>query len=105
MTCISPWSDPTSEPHDKIHERRASPTQSESTTESENFINLPSFLRPLPSQLDCHDHGYLLATGALTIPNTILQNALLKGYMDFVHPFLPIIDFSWFLQTVVSAAP
>lgn len=53
---------------------------------------LPSYLKPLPSRLASVDIDYLFAKGALSLPDSKIRNALLRGYLEFVHPFMPVIE-------------
>ncbi|KAK2594929.1 Cutinase transcription factor 1 beta [Conoideocrella luteorostrata] len=61
---------------------------------------LPAFVRPLPSKIAPDDVQYLAIKGALTLPNTTLQNALLHSYIEYVYPFMPLIDLHNFLSIV-----
>lgn len=63
---------------------------------------LPPFLRPLPSKIAPEDVSYLQMKGALTLPEIPLQNALLQAYVEFIHPFMPLIDLHPFLSIVNS---
>lgn len=62
--------------------------------------NLPQFLRPLPSKIASEDVTYLHAKGALTLPALPLQNALLQAYVEYVHPFMPLMDLHPFLNVI-----
>ena len=55
-------------------------------------VPIPLSLRPLPASLKPEDITYLHTKGALNIPTPQLQNALLRAYIEFVHPYLPVID-------------
>ncbi|KAG5917581.1 Cutinase transcription factor 1 beta [Claviceps africana] len=46
------------------------------------------------------DVQYLAAKGALTLPNMTLQSALLQCYIEYVYPFMPLIDLHHFLSIV-----
>ncbi|KAL1966999.1 hypothetical protein VTN77DRAFT_3523 [Rasamsonia byssochlamydoides] len=61
---------------------------------------LPDFIRGLPQRLQADDIDYLAAKGALTIPDVELRNELLKSYIHYVHPFMPLLDLEEFLQTI-----
>jgi hypothetical protein len=61
---------------------------------------LPPFVRPLPSKISPEDVRYLHAKGALSIPCISLQNALLRAYIEFVHPYMPLMDLVPFLSTI-----
>ncbi|OAQ64396.1 C6 transcription factor (Ctf1B) [Pochonia chlamydosporia 170] len=61
---------------------------------------LPAFVRPLPSKIAPDDVQYLALKGALTLPNITLQNALLQCYIEYVYPYMPLIDLHNFLSIV-----
>ncbi|OAA72481.1 cutinase transcription factor 1 beta [Cordyceps fumosorosea ARSEF 2679] len=61
---------------------------------------LPPFLRPLPSKITPEDVSYLQMKGALTLPALPLQNALLQAYVEYIHPFMPLMDLHPFLSIV-----
>ena len=46
------------------------------------------------------DLEYLQKKGAFLIPETGFRNELLRCYVQYVHPFLPIIDLKDFLSTI-----
>ncbi len=46
------------------------------------------------------DIQYLWKKGALSIPDTIFRNALLQAYIEFVHPYMPLIELHDFLRIV-----
>ncbi|PNY29426.1 Cutinase transcription factor 1 beta [Tolypocladium capitatum] len=61
---------------------------------------LPPFVRPLPAKIAPDDVHYLHAKGALTLPSVPLQNALLQAYVEYVHPYMPLMDLHEFLGIV-----
>lgn len=54
-------------------------------------IHLPPYIKPLPSKLTALDVTFLYKKGALIIPGASLQIALLKAYVEFVHPYMPLL--------------
>ena len=86
----------------------ASPVQP-SLLDSSPFLNprsvhsiLPNFIRGLPPRFQKEDIDYLTIKGALTIPDPILRNELLKSFVNYVHPYLPILDLEEFLQVICA---
>ncbi|KOS18622.1 Cutinase transcription factor 1 beta [Escovopsis weberi] len=67
---------------------------------SPTFAPLPPFIRPLPAKIPSEDVSFLCAKGALSIPNPSLQNALLRAYIEFVHPFMPLLDLHPLLNVI-----
>lgn len=59
-----------------------------------------SFLKPPPQSLGSEDIEYLAAKGALSIPAADFRREILQSYIDFVHPFIPILD----LRDIVAMA-
>lgn len=70
--------------------------------EPDTKSQLPAFLRPLPAKIDAEDIKYLHAKGALTLPSPTLQNALLQAYVEYVHPYMPLMDLHSFLGIINS---
>lgn len=68
-------------------------------------IILPVYIRPVPKQMHGDDVAYLRKKGAFDIPEPILLNELLRLYIQWVHPFLPIIDIPDFLDTTDKNDP
>lgn len=70
------------------------------------FVNiLPANIRPIPARIATDDLEFLHKKGAFTIPDTNLRNQLLHAYVQFVHPFLPIIDLEDFLTSIERNQP
>jgi len=46
------------------------------------------------------DTYYLFKKGALSIPDTSFRNALLRAYVEYVHPYMPLIELHDFLDIV-----
>lgn len=61
---------------------------------------LPDYIRGLPQRFQPEDIEYLATKGALTVPEPELRNALLKAYIHYVHPFMPLLDLEDFLVTI-----
>ncbi|TVY37862.1 Cutinase transcription factor 1 beta [Lachnellula occidentalis] len=53
---------------------------------------LPGYLKSLPQRITSVDVDYLFAKGALSLPETSVRNALLQSYIEYVHPYMPLID-------------
>ena len=65
--------------------------------------NLPLFIKPLPPRIGPDEVSYLEKKGVLSIPKPVLRNAMLRAYVEFVHPYMPLLDLQEFLQTVDDA--
>lgn len=68
--------------------------------DADSIVQLPPFVRPLPSKIPADDIRYLHAKGALSIPCLSLQNALLRAYIEYVHPYMPLMDLVPFLSVI-----
>lgn len=55
-------------------------------------IELPYFIRPLPSNIDPVDLEYLQRRGTFRLPEKRLVEELLWNYFEMIHPFTPIVD-------------
>lgn len=51
-----------------------------------------SFLKPPPPSMSSEDIEYLASKGAFSIPAADLRREVLQSYIDFVHPYIPILD-------------
>lgn len=54
--------------------------------------SLPAYIKPLHNRLTPDDILYLEKKGALTLPPDNLRNELLRCYIEFVHPYMPLLD-------------
>ena len=46
------------------------------------------------------DIEFLQRKGALTVPDTRLRNELLRSYVQYVHPYMPLLDLKEFLHPI-----
>ena len=63
-------------------------------------VSLPSYVRALPPRITADDIEYLQRKGALTVPDTRLRNELLRSYVQYVHPYMPLLDLKDFLDPI-----
>lgn len=63
---------------------------------------LPAYIRALPSRFEDEDVRYLSQKGALITPSDPLRNELLQRYFEFMHPFMPILDWTNFVDAIDS---
>jgi len=68
--------------------------------EPDHFRQLPAFIRPLPAKIEDDDAKFLHTKGALTLPSRAQQGALVKAYLEYVHPYMPLIEFTDFLKVI-----
>ena len=68
-------------------------------------ILLPRYVRPASQSIMSEDLAYLNQRGAFIIPETSLRNELLRCYVQYVHPFLPLLDLQDFLATIEKNDP
>ncbi|KAF2153075.1 hypothetical protein K461DRAFT_240433 [Myriangium duriaei CBS 260.36] len=54
--------------------------------------HLPAYLKPLPARIGADEVLYLSKKGAITIPPLPLRDALLRCFVEFVHPYMPLLD-------------
>ena len=61
---------------------------------------LPRFIKPLPSKIGPDEISYLEKKGALNVPRGTLRSEMLRAYVEFVHPYMPLLDLHDFLIMV-----
>jgi hypothetical protein len=61
---------------------------------------LPRFIKPLPAKIGPDEIAYLEKKGALTVPKGSLRGEMLRAYVEFVHPYMPLLDLHDFLSMV-----
>lgn len=61
---------------------------------------LPAYIRPLNARIPIEDVGHLWKKGALTIPDIPFRDALLSAYVEYVHPYMPLVELREFLGIV-----
>ena len=55
---------------------------------------LPPFIRPLPGHLDALDIKHMERKGAFEMRSPWEQEALVRTYVDFIHPRFPLLNLS-----------
>ncbi|RVX66678.1 hypothetical protein B0A52_09491 [Exophiala mesophila] len=63
-------------------------------------ILLPHFIHPISPRIMTEDLEYLQRKGAFIIPDTGFRNELLRCYVQYVHPYLPLVDLEDLLTTI-----
>lgn len=64
------------------------------------MFSLPAFIKPVPVRFAPEDVAYLSKKGALTVPPLRLRNELLRCYIEYTHPFMPLLDVHEVVNTV-----
>jgi hypothetical protein len=67
------------------------------------FGDLPRFIKPLPARIGPEEISYLEKKGALTVPKGTLRSEMLRAYVEFVHPYMPLLDLHDFLSMIDRA--
>ncbi|KIW19593.1 hypothetical protein PV08_00166 [Exophiala spinifera] len=68
-------------------------------------VALPAYIKSVPQRMAMEDLEYLQRKGAFIIPEPGLRNELLRCYVQYVHPYLPLLDLQEFLATVQKDQP
>ncbi|KAL6248608.1 hypothetical protein RBB50_004863 [Rhinocladiella similis] len=63
---------------------------------------LPAYITPLSSDISPDDLDFLRSKGAFDIPDAPTRDLLLQAYMQWVHPFTPMLDLEGILTAVFS---
>ncbi|KAJ9652669.1 hypothetical protein H2198_008104 [Neophaeococcomyces mojaviensis] len=66
----------------------------------QNDLVLPNFTGPIPNRILAEDIDYLQKKGAFLIPELSLRNELLRNYVQYVHPYLPLLALDDFLGAI-----
>jgi hypothetical protein len=61
---------------------------------------LPSYLKPLPERMTSAQVDYLFAKGALSLLDIPVRNALFQSYLEFVHPYMPLIEVTELMEVI-----
>jgi hypothetical protein len=61
---------------------------------------LPGYLKPLPGRMTSADVDYLFAKGALSLVDIPVRNALFRSYLEFVHPYMPLIEVTELMRII-----
>ncbi|APA07974.1 hypothetical protein SS1G_00398 [Sclerotinia sclerotiorum 1980 UF-70] len=62
--------------------------------------SLPAYINPLPSKMTSVDIEYLWAKSALLIPEPSLRNSLLQSFIEFIYPYMPLLELHKVLQII-----
>jgi hypothetical protein len=62
--------------------------------------SLPQYVKPLPSRLSTEDILYLEKKGALSIPAVPLRDELLRCYVEFIYPYMPLVNVHELVQII-----
>jgi hypothetical protein len=73
-----------------------------SNAEAAPELHLPSFIKPIPKDMDAEDVQFLARKGAFILPAPELRMEILRAYFFSVHPFMPVLDPNGFLGAVLS---
>lgn len=77
-------------------------TSHQSWDYSSSHIHLPRYFPPAPEGIPLDDLTLLAARGVFKLPESQLQNELLRKYAEYVHPLLPLLDLEELLKAVFS---
>lgn len=70
------------------------------TSLSTNQLQLPDYITPLPNSIDPDILQLLHRRGALTVPPNEIIDELLRGFICYVYPLLPVVDIGGFLDAI-----
>lgn len=55
-------------------------------------FDFPAFIKPLRATLDAESLVFLELKKAFSLPPAAVQREFMRGYIHYVHPFLPLLD-------------
>ncbi|KAJ5417023.1 uncharacterized protein N7487_000573 [Penicillium crustosum] len=64
--------------------------------------NTPRYVSELPARLEVSDLDYLESKGALCLPTAPFRKQLLKSYILWAHPQVPVLDLDKFLHSIAA---
>jgi len=68
-------------------------------------LRLAPFIRRPKSTKNLIDLGYLKAKGANLMLGSRIQNILVRGYVEYVHPYMPLVDLREFIAGLCGEGP
>lgn len=60
----------------------------------------PAFVKPIPDRVLAEDRQYLAQKQVFSLPSLRLQNALIAAFIEYVHPYMPLLELHDFLRVV-----
>ena len=69
-------------------------------TALEHVNEWPGFIKPMPERILSEDRRYLVQKQVFTLPPLRLQNALLAAYIEYVHPYMPLLELHDLLRVI-----
>ncbi|KAJ5823877.1 hypothetical protein N7447_006217, partial [Penicillium robsamsonii] len=64
--------------------------------------NTPRYVSELPTRLEMSDLDYVESKGAMCLPTAPFRKQLLKSYVLWVHPQVPVLDLDKFLHSIAA---
>lgn len=83
-----------------IQSLKESETAQSPRDEAQHDDLLPIYIKPLETSFDQEGMRFLRHKKALSLPSKALQDQLIRSYILYVHPFLPLLDLGDFLQAI-----
>lgn len=62
------------------------------------FEEMPACFQPFPEHLAARDIEYIRSKGALCVPHRRLRNEVIRCYVEYMHPYMPLLDVNELLQ-------
>ena len=62
----------------------------------------PAYTTEIPDSVPSEDMEYLVGKGVFDVPNMALRNELLVTFVHNVHPYMPLLDISPFVEAIES---
>ncbi|KAK4250270.1 fungal-specific transcription factor domain-containing protein [Corynascus novoguineensis] len=66
----------------------------------EQTTEWPAFIKTIPDRVLAEDRQYLTQKQVFSLPSLPLQNALIAAYVEYVHPYMPLLELHDFLRVV-----
>ncbi|KAK5061535.1 hypothetical protein LTR84_008079 [Exophiala bonariae] len=92
--------EPSEDAHPNAVGDQSKDVQAADSTVSQEHLELPDYITPLPQNIDRHTIQLLRQTGALSVPTNELVSELLRAFTCYVYPSLPVVDLLGCLESV-----
>lgn len=65
-----------------------------------NFVQLPAYVKSIHPGFESENIGFLASRGALAIPEAGIRDELIRAFVLYVHPYMPVLDLQDFFHSI-----
>lgn len=63
-------------------------------------VNIPSYVKPARHGFSTDDTAFLAGRGALTVPEVAIRDELIRSFVLYVHPYMPVVNLQDLFQSI-----